>query len=179
LRERAGVRGLPATRNLHSKGFTLIEIVMSIVLVGILAGVASMIIMQGARSYSAGQSRGEAHQQARFAMDRMAREIRLIRSRTIADIPVMNPTDLRFTDINGTDVRFQLDGSNNIQRSQNGGVTWNVLASGISALTINYFQQDGVTVAIATNLWFIDITLTDTQGSESLTLRTRVHPRNF
>jgi hypothetical protein len=91
----------------------------------------------------------------------------------------MNPTDLRFTDINGTDVRFQLDGSNNIQRSQNGGVTWNVLASGISALTINYFQQDGVTVAIATNLWFIDITLTDTQGSESLTLRTRVHPRNF
>lgn len=164
-------------------GFTLIEIVLTIVLVGILAGVAATIIMQGARAYSTGQSLGEAHQQARFAMDRMAREIRLIRTRTVADITTWNNLMLEYFDINGTRVGFQLAGGN-LQRRENGGA-WQTLATGITPTPpagnlFTYFNVAGGTPPVnEAALWAIQIDLVATQGTESLTLRTRVHPRNF
>ena len=60
---------------------------MVIVLVGILGTIAATIIMQGIRAYSDEQSRSDAHYQARFAMERMAREIREIRSNTARTYP--------------------------------------------------------------------------------------------
>ena len=37
---------------LKSRGFTLIEITITIVIVGVFAGISAMIIMQGIRAYS-------------------------------------------------------------------------------------------------------------------------------
>ncbi|HWR73764.1 MAG TPA: prepilin-type N-terminal cleavage/methylation domain-containing protein [Nitrospirota bacterium] len=167
-------------RDLRSKGFTLIEIVVTIVLVGIVTGIAAMIIMQGAQSYSIEQSRGEAHQQARFALERMAREIRLIRSRTASDISTWNNVALEYFDINGTQIGFQLSGGN-IQRRENGGA-WQTLATGIStpgADFFTYFDTTGNPPAVVTSLWTVQIDLIAAQGLETLTLRTTVHPRNF
>lgn len=162
-----------ALRIPNSKGFTLIEIVLTIVLVGILAGVAAVIIMQGARSYSTEQSRGEAHEQARFALDRMAREVRLIRS-CAAIIGPANPSNtLSFTDINGNAVVFSVAGVN-LMRGPD------LLASGVtSAQPFRFLDSAGNETTACPGIWFIEINLTDTQRAESLTLRTRVHPRNF
>ena len=41
-----------ASRSFASRGFTLIEIIMVMVLLGIVGSVASMIIFQGSKSYS-------------------------------------------------------------------------------------------------------------------------------
>ena len=165
----------PAIRTPHSKGFTLIEIIVTIVIVSILAGIAGIIITQGVRAYSDEQARSDVHQQARLGMERMAREIRVIRSR--ADITTMANTDLRFTDISGTTVGFNW-GSPNLNRWN--GIGNDVLASNITAFTFAYYQQDGVTAAgAAATLWLVEITMTATQGTETLQLRSRVHPRNF
>ena len=170
--------------NLKSRGFTLIEVVITIVIVGIIAGIAAMIILQGVRAYSAEQSRSDVHYQARLAVERMAREVRLVRSRTVADIPTMTPTDLLFCDVTGKAVEFQLVGTALNRResatcSPSAWGGWNALATGVTPLTVSYFQRDGVTAATATTLWFVVIDMTDVQGSETLRLRTRVHPRNF
>lgn len=172
------------TRGLKSRGFTLIEIVITIVIVGIIAGVAAMIIAEGVRAYSNEQSRSDAHYQARLAVERMARETRLIRSQTAGDMPTMAAADLIFCDVTGKAIEFQLAGTVLNRRESAtcsplawGG--WNSLATGVTPFTISYFQQDGVTVAAATNLWYVVIDVTDTQGTETLEIRTRVHPRNF
>ena len=168
-------------RTQNSRGFTLIEIVITIVLVSILSGLAAMIILQGVRAYSAEQSRSDVHYQSRAAMERMAREIRLIRWNTAlaqADIATMSPMVLRYTDIQGNQMGFQLN-LGEIQRTQDNAATWQTLATGVTAFNINYFRQDGVTPATAATLWFVEITMTDLQGSETLQMRTRVHPRNF
>lgn len=165
-------------RNLNSRGFTLVEIIITIVIVAIIAGIAAMIIAQGVRAYSTEQSRSDVHYQARLAVERMAREIRLIRSQTAADITTMNPATIRYTDINGNQMGFRLNG-NNIERTQDNAVTWQILAGSASALTFTYLQQDGVTGAAATNLWYVTIDVTDAQGAETLEIRTRVHPMNF
>lgn len=167
-----------AFRTPHSKGFTLVEIIITIVIVAIIAGIAAMIIAQGVRGYSAEQSRSDVHYQARLAVERMAREIRLVRSQTAADITTMNPTLFQYTDIMGNQMGFRLNG-NNVERTQDNAVTWQALASNATALTFTYLQQDGVTAAAATNLWYVVIDVTDTQGAETLEIRTSVHPMNF
>jgi prepilin-type N-terminal cleavage/methylation domain-containing protein len=163
----------------HSNGFTLIEIVITIVIVGIIAGIAAMIIAQGVRAYSDEQSRSDVHYQARLAVERMSREIKLIRSQTIADITWMNPTLFQYTDVQGNQMGFRLN-AGNVERTQNNGVTWQTLATGgVITLNFSYLQQDGVTGAAAATLWYVDITMSDQQGTDTLQMRTRVHPRNF
>ncbi len=164
----------------NSKGFTLIEIVITIVLVSILSGIAAMIILQGVRAYSTEQTRSDVHYQARIAMERMAREIRAIRSTDPADITASTATNLQFTDVNGSTLGFQLIGP--ILNRWNGASN-DVLASGVAAFSFSYFRDDGVTAAVLpadlSLLWFIDIAMTSQQGPETLQMRTRVHPRNF
>lgn len=162
----------------QSKGFTLIEAIITIVIVGIISSIAALIILQAMKATTKEKNLSDAHYQARIALERMAREIRTIRSQTLADIPVMNATVFRFTDVQGVQMGFQLN-AGNIQRTQDNAATWQTLASGVTALNFSYFQQDGVTAATATTLWFVEISLTDTQGADSLTMRMRVHPRNF
>jgi len=163
-------------RNPNSNGFTLVEIVITIVLIGILSGIAAMIILQGVMAYSDEQSRSDVHYQARVAMERMAREIRLIRSQG-ADITTMANNNLRYIDVNGVTIGFSWA---NPTLSRWDGATNDVLASGVTAFTFSYYQQDGITVATPANVWFVDIAMTATaQSGETLDMRTRVHPRNF
>ena len=163
----------------NSSGFTLIEMVIVIVLVGILGTIAAMIIMQGVRAYSVEKSRSNAHYQAKIAVERMAREIRLIRS--TADIPVMNGTLLRFTDMNGTQMGFRLNGGN-IERTEDNAVSWQTLATNITGTGGNIFtyrDNNRAVTAAPASLWLVEIQFTATQGMESIDMHTAVHPRNF
>ena len=161
-------------------GFTLVEIVMTMVLVSILAAIAAVIILQGVRGYVGEEARSNVHYQARNAVERMARELRLVRwnqTTASADVTAMTATDFEYTDIQGNKMGFRLN-AGALQRTQD-GATWQTLATGATALNFTYLQQDRVTAATAATLWFVVINLTDTQGSESLSLRTWVHPRSF
>jgi prepilin-type N-terminal cleavage/methylation domain-containing protein len=169
----------------NSKGFTLIEAVITIVIVGILSSIAAVIIIEGVKASAKEENLSGVHYQARIAMERMEREIRLIRSQTAGDIPTMAATDLIFCDVTGKAVEFQLAGSVLNRRESAtcsplawGG--WNTLSSGgVNPLTFTYLDLTGAGGATAANLWFVDINLTDTQGSDSLPMRSRVHPMNF
>jgi len=170
-----------ALRTQHEKGFTLIEIIIVIVLVGILATIGATIIMQGISAYSGGESRSNAHYQARFAMERMAREIRLMRSSTAADIPTMTGTTLRYNDINGLQMGFRLNGGN-IERTEDNAVSWQTLATNITGPGGNiftYLDKTGAATAAAASLWLVQIQFTATQNAESIYMQTTVHPRNF
>ena len=161
----------------HSKGFTLIEVIIVIVIVGIISTVAAMIILEGAKSYTIEDSRSNLHYQTRLGMERMAREIRLIRSRTAPDIPTMAANTIRYTDIQGIQMGFRLTGTT-LERTQDNGTTWQPLATGVTALTFTYLQQSGA-VATATTLWYVTIAITAQQGADTLNMSTRVYPRNF
>jgi prepilin-type N-terminal cleavage/methylation domain-containing protein len=169
----------------RDRGFTLIEVIIVIVIISIISSIAAMIILLGAQSYTKEDSRSNVHYQAKLAVERMAREIRLIRSQTAGDIPTMAATDLIFCDVTGKAVEFQLAGAVLNRRESAtcsplawGG--WNALSSsGVNALTFTYLDSAGAGGATAATLWFVVIDVTDQQGTETLQIRTRVHPMNF
>ncbi|MBI3607709.1 MAG: prepilin-type N-terminal cleavage/methylation domain-containing protein [Nitrospirae bacterium] len=159
--------------NRRQAGFTFIELVITIVLVGIISTIGSLLIMQGTKEYIAQDVRAGLANQGRLGIERMAREIRAIRSRTAADIPVWGAGTLQFTDVTGAAITYTVGA---------GALTRNgtVLASDVSGLAFSYLQNDGVTAATAaTNIWIIQINLTVTRSGETQTLRIRVHPRSF
>lgn len=166
------------TRNLSSRharhgGFTLIELVLTLLILGIISAVVSQFALQGIRSYSTEQDRGAAHSQARLPVERVAREVRAIRSATAGDIPIMTVTDLRFTDTLGQDIRFTWAAGILTRNGQ-------TLATNVTSCAFEYLQSDGSTVAaLPTELWFVRLTMTAAQGATSLPMRVQVHPRNF
>ncbi len=156
-------------------GFTLVELVLTIVLVGIISGIGAVVLREGVSAFISEDARANVTNDGRLAIERMAREVRMVRSRTAADLSTMTAATLTFTDI---------DGNPPITYTSAGGMitrTGTVLASADSAsLAFSYFQQDGVTVAAAAaQVWTIEVNLTLTRGSESQAFRVRVHPRNF
>jgi prepilin-type N-terminal cleavage/methylation domain-containing protein len=154
-------------------GVTLIELVITIVLVGIISGMGAILVMNGTQAYITEDQRAAVTDQGRLGIERMMREIRTIRGQSAADIPTWNAGALQFTDLTGNVISYAVGG---------GALTRNgtALAADISALTFSYFQRDGVTPAtLAANIWVIQINVTVTRGGESQTFRTRVHPRSF
>lgn len=155
------------------RGFTLIELIMAIVLVGVVAGIIGMVLLGGMQAFVAQDTKASITTQGRLAVERMVRDIRLIRSRTAADIPTMTGATLSFVDTSGNSVVYTSGG---------GAVTRNgvALASpNATALTFSYFQQSGAVAASATQVWVIEVNLTFAGTNDSQDFRVRVHPRNF
>lgn len=178
---RAAIIPRSALHSPKSKGFTLIEIVIVIVILGVISSIAALVILQGVKAESDEQSRSGVHYQERVAMERMAREIRMIRSATAADITTMNGTTLMYTDINGMQMGFRLNGGI-IQRTENNGGTWQTLAvnvTGPGGNIFTYLDANGAVTAAPASLWLVQVQFTATQGAESISMRTTVHPRNF
>jgi prepilin-type N-terminal cleavage/methylation domain-containing protein len=173
----------PAKNKRNRHGFTLIEMIVVIVILGILSTLAALIIIQGVNVYSTGEQLSNVQYQAGLAMDRMVREIRLIR--TPANITITSAltdmTQLQYVDINNATIGFRLN-AGQIQRTQDGGATWQPLATGISATGGNiftYFDNTGASTTTKANLWLIQIKFTATQGTENVTMLTTLHPMNF
>ena len=63
--------------NRHEDGFTLVEAMIALVVVGLIMVGAFQLVATNNTAYSLGQSRAEAYQNARAALDTMTREIRV------------------------------------------------------------------------------------------------------
>lgn len=129
-------------------GFTLIELVLVIVLVGITAGSTAMLVLQGTRSYADLIDRKESLHNARLAIERISREVRQASSAS-----TVSASRLR---INGGLLEFYHDSATNTVKI--GGTSQpaegRILADGISSLT---FAMDN------SNDW-VSINLTEASG---------------
>ena len=171
----------------NRKGITLIELVIGMVLMGIVALVVANALSTGITGFFTIDYRKESLDQARLAMERMAREIRNLRNNT--SVTTSSATQFCFYDVNNTLINFSLQGAD-IKREEAGdcnagGPNETTLATTITATApslFQYFRPDGVT-SDATfspeNTRLIRITLTSTTSGEAVQLQTEVWPRNL
>jgi len=144
-----------------TRGFTLIEMVLVIILLGIIGAIASKITMQGLNGYLNSEYITNANWQGRIALARITRDLHSIRSSN--DITTATSSQLSFTTSSGTAITYQLTGSSLMRGSQ-------IMADGVQSLTFNYFNSTGTTTSTLSAIHYIQINLNITQNNANYTL---------
>ncbi len=156
-------------------GFSLIELITVIVILGVIVAMSSLLLSQGFNAFFNTANIADANSQGQLALERMSRDIRQIRSPS--DITTATSTQLSFNDINNDAISYTLSGSN-LTLTQNS--TTQILAVGINSLTFTYYDQNGATPPASTAATrFIKVTLTVTQNNANFTVSTSIYPRNL
>jgi prepilin-type N-terminal cleavage/methylation domain-containing protein len=174
---------IPSTPARLIRGFTLLEVVITIVVFAIVATLGAALMSSGFRAYFLGREIAEDDAQARLAFERMARELR--RARGTADLNIGVANQVSFTDIDGVAIAYRRNaGTSQLERSQTGVAgTYQALADNVSALTISYLRNDGVTSEAAGGnsalVYYITVQVTVSTQNASSTYRSTVKPTTF
>lgn len=164
-------------------GFTLIEMIISMVILSLLGAAAGYSLTGGALAFSSSAEAVHSLADLRYASERMAREIREIRRDLVTpatyDISTMNPGTLAFTKSDATGVTLTSTPPVATLAYTVPAVT-STLTDQVSTLTFAYFQADGVTAATGNgDVSFIEIELVLSRDGNSYPQRTRVALRNL
>ena len=127
---------------MNQKGATLIELVISVVVLGIIAYILTDTFVYSSRSILAGNSARNATQGGRLAIDRMTREIRNIRDNNC--VSMATGTTVSFVDAVNNSITYMWAGPGN-SLMRNG----NVLVDNVSNLTFTYYDSANPPNAIA------------------------------
>jgi len=191
-----GIRYIP-----RNNGFTLVEIIIAIVLLGILAAVGSSMISDTFRTTGMVDANQAARAQIRYAVERLAREIREVKyvsQGTAMDGVTTNYTGYCIGTITASSLAFNKPTTDNVDKTNcttnvtavsiNGGssvtlgsstLAGNVIGNPNGDAFLRYYQDDGSTQTASPSLVrFIVITLTVQNGGQSITERTRVALRD-
>ncbi len=119
------------------RGFTLIEMIIVMVIMGILLATGVKFLTMGFNAWSRGQGYVDADSQGRVALSRIAMDLHNLRS--APDIATATATTLAFTDLYGNAVSYQLSGTQ-LQRNGLG------LANYVQSINFSYFTCAGGTL---------------------------------
>jgi prepilin-type N-terminal cleavage/methylation domain-containing protein len=151
------------------KAFSLIELIIVMVIASIIAISANLLLLGGFSAYSSGNNASYSDWQARVALERMARDIRSIRS--TGDISTATSTALTFVDINGNNVSYTLSGTRLMLNNK-------VLADNVQNLNFTYYTKLGTTAAQISAISYIVISLNIAYNNISFNITTAVYPWN-
>jgi len=163
------------------KGFTIIELIMVIVVIGILAWVGVASLLSGVDTWGFFSQRKEILTDARMALDMMSREMRIVKNST--SVTTANSTDFQFIDTGNTTVRYYLD-SAIIKRTEDG--TTNNLLDNVNNFGFGYYNSSDAEISTpvvapsATDIKTIRISIAvEKNTSEPVNIVTTVWPRNL
>lgn len=170
------------------KGFTLLEIIMVIVLLGIVSVVTGALLFQGTRAFQVMDVRGDLKSSGTAAIERMTKEMRQIRCTSAGstctaqsnDITNMTAGELRFVNSNNEGRGFRVSSGNLLLRlGSTAGDPEYTLSGNAASITFDYLKKDGTAASVSTDIWTINVTLSLANGQETINLMASVHPRNF
>ncbi len=159
---------------MNKKAYTLMEIVISVAIAGIVAGVFAIVINAGMENWFLLKGQKRIMMETRAAMQRMLREIRITRDTSDTGILNFTSTRYRFRDINNNTIDYQRDGSD-LERN-NRVLLENLAASG--GLEFVYLDASGETTAVRGNIRSVRVTLIVQEGDNRVRLRSAASIRN-
>nr|MBU1328611.1 prepilin-type N-terminal cleavage/methylation domain-containing protein [Candidatus Omnitrophota bacterium] len=162
------------------RGFTLIELIMVIVIIGIIASVVGYILLGAVQGWTFKAKRNDILWDGRLAINRMVREIREIKDLT--SVTTASSSQFRFTNINNNSITYSLSGAN-LNRTKDGAA--NILAQNVSSLSFTYYDSSGASIATptvspsSTDIRRVRINITLTNGGQNFYAQSDSVPRNF
>jgi prepilin-type N-terminal cleavage/methylation domain-containing protein len=166
------------------RGFTLVEAISTLTIVGVLGSVASTTIYRAVDAYSLGVVRTQLHTELSAGMDRIVRELQSIpatveQGRVGALIEAMEPTDLTF----GDGRRLYLKGDGLYLWDERSGE--GLLMAGVTSLEFAGFDESNAALgsslsgASARAVRRVSVTISASRAGVTETIRTRVFPRGL
>lgn len=153
------------------RGFTLVEFVLAIAMIGILGAVLGPGLGRAIRGYNIVQARRATLAQARAAIDRIVHEIRLIQGAN-AILNISSSSSFQFEYPNNNAITYSLSGGNLMRNSD-------ILADNVPSLNFQYFRGSGATTTTPSQVRRVRIQFAinapNSQGG--LTLATHVYLR--
>jgi prepilin-type N-terminal cleavage/methylation domain-containing protein len=156
---------------MKKRGFTMVEMVMVIAILGILVGTLSPWLIESAQSFNLISNRKSMLGQMRAGFDRMVAEIRLIPGQS--QIIATSANSFQFQYPTGTSITYSLSGGNLMRNSD-------ILMNNVTALSFTYYDQAGsaTTTPASVRSVMMSLTATAPNTSSSLTVQTRLFLRN-
>ncbi len=154
----------------------MIELVLTMTLLGIIAAVGSVTMMPALNSWILGSVRTSTTNTATYAMDRLLSEIGGLKDKK--SVVAASATSFQFVDAGNNNITFNL-ANGNLMRNNN------ILARGVSGLTFTYWDVNQATVAnptvspADTNIWRIGVQLTSQVSNQTIRMESEIHPRNL
>lgn len=159
------------------KGFTLVETVLGIVVMGIVMLAFASIARLSVDSYSLIVSRKEAMSQARYALNRITQELVSINPASITSI---GSTNISFNDSVGSPTNFRSQTTNGVTQIFRGN---DLLANNINSFSFVYYDANNniITDGNISNLRriAIDMGVNSSNGYSDMKIRGEVYPRNY
>ncbi|MCX5819957.1 MAG: prepilin-type N-terminal cleavage/methylation domain-containing protein [Deltaproteobacteria bacterium] len=169
-----------------SRGFTLIEVIVSLILVGIMSAVAGMGIVSATKAFIFTKEAAEISQKSQLAMNRLTKSIANWTSVTTSPAPSSNTLTLTRNDtITGGTVTETYSYSGNTLSLTVGSAT-DVLCAGLTNFNLEYLRSDmggdsfWSTGQSVSDLNMVRVTMTQAgqSGTNSSTFASRAVPVN-
>ena len=161
---------MKATKPINDKGFTLIELIATIVLMGMISVIVGHVLLNGYRNFITAQHISQIDWSGFLALERLVNDIHTIRS--ASDILTIGANQLVFTDVNSNSIQYQSSGSLLSRNSQ-------TLATGVQSFNLSYLDKNGATTAIPSAVRYILITLAFTQDNLTQSFSTMAATRGM
>lgn len=174
------------TKTLSKSGFTLIELIVSIVLVGVLAAVAGMGIISATKAFIFSKEAAEISQKSQLAMNRLTKSVTNWTALAMSPAPTATSMTLTRNDIiTGNTITETYSYASGTLSLTVGGVT-DILCDGLTDFKLEYLRSDrggdsfwntGLSLSDL-NMVRITITQAGKSGANSSTFVSRAVPVN-
>ena len=143
----------------HTRGFTLIEFVIVITLIGILSAIASLILNQHFKGYFASKDLMALEIKTNIATNNLIRELK-----SAENLIAFGTTTLTFVNQQGQTVVIDLNGTT-LRRQENSG-SFQTLCDQVTGVAFATFDAAFASTTVANDVRFVtmNITTTSDQG---------------
>jgi len=161
------------------RGFTLVELIVVIVVLGTVASMGAIVVRDGMLGYLRGREITSADWQGRLALERITRELRDVAAPGSANI---DPSSCGSPGFSFVDIA-----SNQISYSLVSSTLWRIdspllsqpLADNVSGLRFYCLQSDVQATTVPSNVYYITVSMILATTNTSATYRSTVKPRSF
>lgn len=166
----------------REKGFSLLELVVSMMVLALLAAIAVPFVSNGVRAYNSTSATLQTVGKLRYASERIARELREIRSvgGGYSIVTAVNAQGSAITFFKTDGTRVRITGSSpavTLAYDTLAGDSDFVLTDEVTSLVFDYFTEDGLNASDNTDVAYIEFELVLDNGSV-LRQRSRIALRN-
>ncbi len=159
----------------REKGFTLVELVITMILIGVISTVVGPLLYEGVTNFKKAHALESLSSQGRSTLELMAQDVRNIGAELSHTLISMNANQLSMENMYDQTISFSLSGSDLIRTIDGNNQN---LAEDVSSLSFSYYNVNGQTTATTADVRYIKLGLSLTKEGLSQHFETIVALRN-